>query len=87
MGNITNPLRLKWKQTEHRYVVNFSGDQTGEYVSKEVAEELLGACQWALEQFKRLADQGNYPEFLLQENGGDGLLPLVKAIKAATNQI
>lgn len=46
--------------------------------------ELLKACQWALEQFTRLADEGHYPEFMLQENGGVGLMPLVEAIELAT---
>lgn len=48
------------------------------------APELLNACQWAGEQFKILADKGLYPEHLLQENGGNGWMPLVLAIKKAT---
>jgi hypothetical protein len=48
------------------------------------APELLAACQWAVEQFKRLADEGRYPEFMLSQNGGEGVMPLVKAIKRAT---
>lgn len=48
------------------------------------APDLLAACQWALEQFKILADKGLYPEHLLQENGGEGMMPLVKAINKAT---
>lgn len=46
--------------------------------------ELLKACQWALDQFKRLADEGCYPEFMLSKNGGEGVMPLVNAIKLAT---
>jgi len=46
--------------------------------------ELLNACKWALEQFKRLADEGRYPEFMLTQNGGEGVMPLVTAIKLAT---
>lgn len=48
------------------------------------APDLLEACLWAVEQFKIIADKGNYPEHLLTENGGDGIMPLVKAIKKAT---
>lgn len=48
------------------------------------APELLAACEWAVEQFKKLADDGKYPEHLLAQNGGSGYLPLVLAIKKAT---
>lgn len=48
------------------------------------APDLLNACQWALAQFKRLSDEGNYPRFLLQENGGEGFATLTKAIRRAT---
>ncbi len=48
------------------------------------APELLEACKWALEQFKRLADEGHYPQFMLQQNGGQGVMPLVNAIDLAT---
>jgi hypothetical protein len=47
------------------------------------APELLRACIWAKEQFKRLADEGNYPEFMLGQNGGEGIMPLVRAINSA----
>jgi len=46
--------------------------------------ELLNACKWAMEQFKRLADEGHYPAFMMLENGGEGVMPLVNAIKLAT---
>ncbi len=29
------------------------------------APEFLEACKWALEQFKRLGDEGHYPQFML----------------------
>lgn len=45
---------------------------------------LLEACIWAVGQFKILADKGLYPEHLLTENGGNGVMPLVNAIKKAT---
>lgn len=61
----------------------------GETVSNaklfETASELLNACKWAKEQFMRLANDGLYPEFMLTENGGDGVMPLVRAIKSATD--
>jgi len=47
-------------------------------------DELLEAAQWAVKQFKRLADEGRYPEFMLSQNGGEGIMPLVNAIKKAT---
>lgn len=50
------------------------------------APDLLEACQWAYKTFKRLADEGRYPEFLFQQNGGNGLIPLVKAIRKATTK-
>ena len=48
------------------------------------APDLLEACIWAVDQFKILADKGLYPEHLLTENGGNGVMPLVNAIKKAT---
>jgi hypothetical protein len=48
------------------------------------APDLLEACNWALQQFKRLSEEGKYPEHLLAENGGNGFMPLVTAIKKAT---
>ena len=48
------------------------------------APELLRACIWALEQFKKLSDEGKYPEFMLEQNGGEGVMPLVRAINNAT---
>lgn len=66
------------------YKVSKSNDQTGEYVDKKVADELLAACKWAKEQFKKLADEGCYPEFMLSQNGGEGIMPLINAINLAT---
>lgn len=48
------------------------------------APELLDACNWALQQFKRLSEEGKYPEHLLAENGGNGFMPLITVIKKAT---
>jgi len=84
MNNCKTPLKLTTPETFEGYKVNKPNDQTGEYVDKEIADELLEACQWAIEQFKRLADEGHYPEFMLQQNGGEGVMPLVKAINNAT---
>lgn len=46
--------------------------------------DLLNACEWALSNFRRLSEDGKYPEFMLARNGGDGVMPLVKAITEAT---
>jgi hypothetical protein len=46
--------------------------------------ELLDACIKSLEVFKQLADAGRYPEPLMAENGGEGLMFLTKAIEKAT---
>lgn len=48
------------------------------------APDLLAACNWAVNQFKRLADEGRYPEFMMSQNGGEGCMPIVSAIKKAT---
>ncbi len=56
------------------------------FVGYKVADELLAACEWAKEQFKKLADEGRYPEFMLSQNGGEGVMPLVNAIKIAKEQ-
>jgi hypothetical protein len=47
------------------------------------APDLLEACEWAVKQFKRLADEGRYPEFMLANNGGNGIMNLVNAINKA----
>jgi hypothetical protein len=44
---------------------------------------LLEALLWAKEQFQILADKGLYPEHLMQENGGEGITKITKAIKLA----
>lgn len=91
MNNCKSPLKLTWDE-EYRiyeeygiYKVNKTGIQSGEYVDKRVADELLAACEWAKEQFKRLADDGRYPEFMLTQNGGNGIMPIISAIKLANN--
>ena len=50
------------------------------------APQLLEACEWALEQFKALADKGIYPKHMLVENGGSGLTVLTKAINKAIGE-
>ncbi len=47
------------------------------------APNLLEACIWAKDVIKKLADEGKYPDFLLKENGGDGIMTLVDAINKA----
>lgn len=79
-NNCSNPLTLKFGS---EYKVDKPGDQSGEYVDKQVADRLLSACEWALSQFKRLAYEGRYPDFMLANNGGSGLVPLVDAINQA----
>ena len=87
MNNCKEPLKLTYSpQLFVGYKVSKPNDQTGEYVDKKVADELLAACEWAKEQFKKLADEGRYPEFMLSQNGGEGVMPLVNAIKLATEQ-
>lgn len=69
--------------------VNHSINQDESFANAKLisaAPDLLDACLWAIEQFKRLSDEGNYPEFMLLKNGGQGVMPLVKAIKRATEQ-
>lgn len=85
MNNCKSPLKLTWYEEAWQYKVNKPRDQSGEYVDKRVADELLAACEWAKEQFKRLADEGRYPEFMLIQNGGNGIVPIISAIKLANN--
>lgn len=47
------------------------------------APELLQACIKTLQYFKDASDAGKYPEFLLQENGGEGFQYLEQAIQKA----
>lgn len=49
------------------------------------APDMLEALIWAKDQFKKLSDEGRYPEFMLAKNGGEGIMPLIKAINKATN--
>lgn len=50
------------------------------------APDLLEACERALSIFKQLAEVGKYPEMLLQENGGEGLMFLETAISNAKGE-
>jgi len=52
---------------------------------KKQVEILKNACEWSKEQFKKLADEGRYPEFMLSQNGGEGIMPLVNAINLVTD--
>ena len=88
---INNPLHLKYNtsRTPSEYTVNkpnVSADGEIELVSKEVAQELLNACKWAKGVIERLANEGRYPEFLLTEKGGNGIMPLVDAINNSEKQ-
>lgn len=47
------------------------------------APDLLEACMKTLQYFKNASDAGKYPEFLLQENGGEGFQYLEQAIQKA----
>lgn len=47
------------------------------------APDMLEALIWARDQFKKLADMGRYPEFMLSENGGEGIMPIINAINKA----
>lgn len=51
-----------------------------DFVFQENAR-LREALEWAKSVFLRLADEGKYPEFLFVENGGDGIMPIVKALQ------
>ena len=41
MNNCRTPLQLKWDTDTNQYKVNKSEDQSGLYVSKKVADDLL----------------------------------------------
>lgn len=73
--------RLKTKQSCYRTMLT-ELDKVTSYQNNE----LLEACIWAEQQFKRLAEDGRYPEFMLTQNGGDGFMPLVKAIENYKNK-
>lgn len=79
-NNITNPLNLTF---DGAYKVNKPGEQSGYYVELKVANDLLEACNWAYNQFKQLANEGKYPAHLMAENGGEGFMPLIRAMDAA----
>lgn len=44
-------------------------------------EQIKHALQYALRLFKDQADKGKYPELALQENGGEGIRPITKALE------
>ena len=66
---------------EHKY-----GNEEAEANAQLIAAapDMLEALIWAKEQFKILSDKGLYPEHLLTENGGNGIMPIVQAINKAT---
>lgn len=41
VSTCANPLRLRWEETTHQYKVNKPQDQSGLYVSKHIADNLL----------------------------------------------
>lgn len=62
---------------------NYTEEQRANQKLIAAAPEMLEALIWAKEQFKRLADEGKYPEFMLSKNGGQGVQPIVNAIHKA----
>lgn len=44
-------------------------------------DEIKAALQYAINVFREGADEGLYPKYALIENGGDGIMPLLKAIR------
>ena len=46
----------------------------------ESHNDLLEAANKSVQIFKRLADEGKYPEFMLAQNGGEGFKFLTQAI-------
>lgn len=70
-------------QTNQANVILMFDQLKNDIRDKTAYADLAEACNWALEQFKRLADEGRYPEFMLSNNGGEGVMPLVNALKKA----
>ena len=69
----------------YRHHINNSDEETQANASLiAAAHDMLEALIWAKEQFKILSDKGLYPEHLLTENGGNGIMPIVQAINKAT---
>jgi hypothetical protein len=52
-NSIRNPLKLTFHQGKQQYVVNKPLDQSGEYVSKEIAESLVRALDEVLMLFNK----------------------------------
>jgi uncharacterized protein YcgI (DUF1989 family) len=50
-NTINNPLKLSWKEQEWQYKVNKPLDQSGEYVDKAIANDLVVALQKCLNEF------------------------------------
>lgn len=67
----------------NRWVKKRNEINDSECLKEQISEDLLSACIWAAEQFKILADAGRYPEHLLAQNGGNGIMPLISAINKA----
>jgi hypothetical protein len=44
-SNCTNPLKLSWNESVFQYKVNKPQDQSGQYVSKHIADALLKELQ------------------------------------------
>ena len=52
-------------------------------LNPEALEDLVDALLWAKEQFHKLSNEGHYPPWFLRENGGDGVMPMVRALEKA----
>lgn len=86
-----NPIK-QWNNGTQVYEINHGDD--GEVVAESVytledakimaaSKELLEALQKIYELLDKEAKLGRYPEFLLQENGGEGFRFMSKAIEKA----
>lgn len=87
-GFILNPKDdlIKISLREYRSA-HGSAEETAnaEYIIKACNNHyaLLEALKEAKEIIRKLADQGRYPDFLLQKNGGKGIQFMTDAIKQA----
>lgn len=73
-NNCTTPLKLTWDSVSNQYKVNKPDDQSGEYVDKSVANDLL----LHLLHLKQICEE-EIPEFNIPD--------LNKAIDNATNYL
>lgn len=78
---LADPMGMLKLAKVHPISQTDDGSSNGKLMA--AAPEMLEALIWAKEQFKRLADEGKYPEFMLSKNGGQGVQPIVNAIHKA----